>query len=209
MNEKILNTVLVLTPKGIQKIAIAKALNFLFPSGLFNSDGKRIVEFYIKGLKRSWVLESDRSGFKPLSESGVNPDVRIGASLDTIISSQDSRNLQNALNRDDIEVEGDQNNTKEVLIALHNISQSKLDSLIEYGYRFFKLSPKPRINIRTVTLDDIRLAKDVDFIRDEAIRLEKSDLKEALRLMEIAQQARPEGPFIQKKVTEYRLALIQ
>ncbi len=49
--------------------------------------------------------------------------------------------------------------------------------------------------------------RDVDFLRDTAIGLEDTDLEAALRLMLIAQAARPSGPFIGKKVEEYRRRL--
>lgn len=207
MNKKILNTLLVLTPKKLQNKAVAKALNFLLPDGFFPTDEQRMVEFCLLDLKRNWILQMDQSGFQAVSSRKPQVDIQLSAELDTVFASQDSRKLQHALEQGTIEVNATQRDTARVVAALSSITQEKLDELIAYGYRFFKLTPKPRIDIRTVTFEDIRIAKDVDFIRDEAIKLEKTDLKEALRLMEIAHRARPKGPFIEKKVSQYRATL--
>lgn len=207
MNTKILNTLLVLTPKKLQQKAMAKALNFLFPGGFFISQKSRTVEFCLVDLKRSWTLQMNESGFHPTSGRKQKADVYIGADLNTVVAAQDSKKLADALEQKTIEIIAEQSDVLRIAASLSAISQKKLDELVAYGYRFFKLTPKSRINIQTVTLEDIRIQKDVDFIRDEAVKLEKADLNEALRLMEIAHQARPSGPFIAKKVIEYRSAL--
>lgn len=46
--------------------------------------------------------------------------------------------------------------------------------------------------------------KDIDLIRDAAIKLENTDIKMAHDLMAIAHRARPNGPFIKKKLIGYR-----
>lgn len=61
----------------------------------------------------------------------------------------------------------------------------------------------PVIDINTVTLADIQYSFDVDFLRDEAVRLESTDLSLAFKLMGLALEARPNGPFIKQKYEEY------
>jgi hypothetical protein len=46
--------------------------------------------------------------------------------------------------------------------------------------------------------------KDINLIRDAAIKLEKTDLEMAHDLMAIAHRTRPGGPFIKKKLLEYQ-----
>jgi hypothetical protein len=70
------------------------------------------------------------------------------------------------------------------------------------------ISEKPRPNVDTVNFEDIKGGRDIDFLRDEAIRIENVDLEKALRLMELAHRARPSGPFIKDKVMEYRARLV-
>ncbi|WP_417198168.1 hypothetical protein [Bizionia sp.] len=207
MNKKILSTLLVLIPRKIQQKSVAKALNYLFPTGFFESKESRTIEFSLTDLKHSWILKMDEYGFHASSRKIKSTDIVIKSELNTILESQDSRNLKNALSSGNIEIVALPSDAVRLKKVLSSIGQNELDEIISHCYRFFKLSPRSRINIRTVTLDDIRIAKDVDFIRDEAIKLEKVDLNEALRLMEIAQCARPNGPFIAKKVKEYRIAL--
>ncbi|MFL9806334.1 sulfotransferase family 2 domain-containing protein [Vibrio cyclitrophicus] len=61
----------------------------------------------------------------------------------------------------------------------------------------------PILDINTVTLADIQYHFDVDFLRDEAVRLESTDLSLAFKLMGLALEARPDGPFIKQKYEEY------
>lgn len=52
--------------------------------------------------------------------------------------------------------------------------------------------------------------KDIDLIRNAALKLEDTDLQMARDLMALAHKARPQGPFIRKKLSEYesKLALV-
>jgi hypothetical protein len=54
-----------------------------------------------------------------------------------------------------------------------------------------------------LTIKDVINAAQVDYLRDEAVRLESSDLVMANQLMSLAYQARPTGPFIKQKFDEY------
>lgn len=49
--------------------------------------------------------------------------------------------------------------------------------------------------------------KEINLIRNAALKLEDTELKMAHDLMELAHKARPEGPFIKKKLLEYKAAL--
>lgn len=45
--------------------------------------------------------------------------------------------------------------------------------------------------------------KDIDYLRDLAVKLEKQDINDSLKLMKIAHQYRPDGKFISKKIEKY------
>ncbi|WP_136483230.1 hypothetical protein [Vibrio sp. H11] len=206
MNLKLLNAALVLTPKKLQSKAVAKAMNFLFPASLYPFNHVRTLRLEVTDLKRHWRLKIDSSGCQP--EFGkCDVDVTVRASLDIILAAQDYHQLQASLKNGDIEVIADPQDKALVETALQKVTQARLDSLVERCYAFLKLKPKPRFDIQTVTFADIKTARDVDWVRDQAIKLEDTDLIEALRLMEIAHKARPSGPLIKKKVEKYRLAL--
>jgi hypothetical protein len=63
------------------------------------------------------------------------------------------------------------------------------------------------INLHAITADQVNSQEAVDLVRDAALSLEKTDLTEALRLMNIAKQKRPSGPVICRKVEEYQTLL--
>ena len=93
-----------------------------------------------------------------------------------------------------------------------NSFQSKVESMGEHILNLIvepddNFPENPRLNFDTVSFENIRDQHDIDFLRDEAIRIETYDLKKALKLMELAHKARPEGPFIKAKLMEYRAKL--
>jgi len=63
------------------------------------------------------------------------------------------------------------------------------------------------LDIKTVTFEDIKSSFDIDFLRDEALRLEPTDLVLAFKLMSLAYQARPNGSLIKAKFEEYKQLL--
>jgi predicted type IV restriction endonuclease len=134
-------------------------------------------------------------------------DIVLSAPLAVVLSLDEPGKVIHAIENGLVTVEASEYNRTQLLVALQALSQERIDTLIERCYGFLKLTPKPRLDLKTVTLSELVTPKDVDFVRDEAVKREKTDLTEALRLMELAHQARPNGPFIKKKVQEYRKAL--
>jgi hypothetical protein len=65
----------------------------------------------------------------------------------------------------------------------------------------------PVLDIHNVEYADIKYPFDVDFLRDEALRLESTDLFLANNLMSLALQARPNGPLMKAKLEEYELLI--
>lgn len=67
----------------------------------------------------------------------------------------------------------------------------------------------PILDIDNVTIDDVKYPFDVDFLRDEAVRIENESLTKAHHLMSLAYKARPNGPFIKAKFEEYQQLLAE
>jgi len=65
----------------------------------------------------------------------------------------------------------------------------------------------PILDINTVKSENVKYSFDVDFLRDEALRVESIDLKLAYKLMSLAHEARPHGPYIKDKYNEYKQQL--
>ncbi|WP_272166377.1 hypothetical protein [Vibrio diabolicus] len=208
MNNKTLKAALFLIPNKLQNKAVSKALNFLFVSGTSALKEGVIVRLEVVDLKRSWLVTTDGSGYQP-AKSNLNADITVRASLDVVLAAQDRDRLHSFLSSGEIEVVAVPQDKVLLESLLKGLTQAKLDALVARCYGFLKLKPKPRFDIKTVTLAEIKSARDVDWLRDEAVKLETSNLPDALRLMEIAHQARPSGPFIKRKVEEYRSVLAQ
>lgn len=65
----------------------------------------------------------------------------------------------------------------------------------------------PVLDINNVELTDVKYPFDVDFLRDEALRIESTDLALAFKLMSLAYQVRPNGLVIKAKFEEYKQLL--
>lgn len=65
----------------------------------------------------------------------------------------------------------------------------------------------PVLDVENVKLSDIIYPFEVDYLRDEALKLESTNLELAFKLMSLAYQSRPEGPYIRSKLEEYKQRL--
>jgi hypothetical protein len=182
-------------------------LNLLFVNKITLNTPKT-VSVSVNDLNKQWFMNLTASGFTPLAQKvGGNNDIHLSTDLATIFAAQRRSQLINALEREAICVVANNQDKQAFLSAFEAITQPQIDIIVNRGYRFLRMTPPARIDINKVVFDDIECQQDVDFIRDHAVNIEKTDLPKALRLMEIAHKARPEGPFIRDKVIEYRKLL--
>lgn len=65
----------------------------------------------------------------------------------------------------------------------------------------------PVLDINNVELADVKYPFDVDFLRDEAMKIESTDLALAFELMSLAYKVRPNGLLIKAKLEEYKQLL--
>ncbi|WOT06303.1 hypothetical protein [Shewanella youngdeokensis] len=212
MNKIVLAAALRLLPYKIQTKAISKALNFL----LLPAHTKPLTDKYLSiGLtdpNKQWLFIKSSAGFEGVAlrdNIDMANTVSINVALATVIASRDKNCLTNAIKSRDIAVDGSTESTMALYRAIDAIKQSQLDSLSRHFFAFLKMkdTTPPRLNLETVTLMDVKTSADVDFLRDEAIRLEATDLNMAYKLMELAHNARPSGPLIKEKLEEYRIKL--
>ncbi len=207
MNLKLLGAAIRIIPKRMQGRALVKALNYILTSQPINLVNNTKLRVAINDLNREWWFVFENETFSFLSNSpsnGMSNDlaVSMSADIETILLLKDDEAIKYFINKEKLTFDGAQKG--DLIGMLKGIPQNKIDELIERGYGFLKLKRPPRLDINSVSISDVRTPKDVEFLRDEAIRLENDDLKKALALMEIAFKARPEGPLIRLKVKEYR-----
>ncbi len=208
MNIKIIRAALKILPDTLQRKAIAQALNHLFVDKTSLFGDKKTLTLSISDLNKQWLVSLSDSTFSPLEKSASDSsDICLETTYNTILNAQQKSYIIQSLKSGDIAIRANQEDSKRMYSAISAIPQHQIDSLVKGCYTFLRMNPHAHINLKTVTIQDIKKSTDIDYIRDEAIKLESKDLKMALRLMETAHQARPDGPFIKQKVQEYRARL--
>lgn len=73
----------------------------------------------------------------------------------------------------------------------------------------FTLHIDPAKKLSEITILDIINSNDINYIRSKAESLENVDIDESLRLMRIANVARPEGEYIKRKIMEYEKIILK
>ena len=207
MKKTIIATTLKLIPKAFQYKALCKALNYICVEQDLSQFSDQIIKLTISDINISWLVTCDKNRFKLTKNRNVNLEIVID--LNTAMNLQRKTIVMQAVNRESIQFKGELNLVNQAKYLLCQIDEKRLVSLSSHLFSFLKIkSFQPaRIDINTVQLNDLKSELDIDFIRDEAVRLEKVDLEKALSLMLLAHRARPSGPFISKKIAEYREAL--
>ncbi|RBW46955.1 hypothetical protein DS885_05460 [Psychromonas sp. B3M02] len=206
MKKRIISTALALTPSTLQNKAICKALNYIFTQHELSKFNHKIVNIKVNELKKNWTVIYQSSTFSPIKSREFNLEVNLD--FDTAINLKDKGSILGALQTGKIKLKGDD----ELIIAMRglvsNLDEKRLNEVSERLFSFLRIkNESKRIDIQTVILSDLKNKDDVDFIRDAALKLEKANLPKALSLMLLAQQARPKGPFINKKVLQYKALL--
>lgn len=204
MKKTIIATTLKFIPKSLQNKALCKALNYICQDDL-SLFQQQVIKLNISDLKCSWFVTCGEKGFTATKKRKINLEVK--TKFNTAMKLGNKAFILDALKQGDIALSGDAHLIERANDYLYQLDEKRLESLSAHLFSFLKIKAKPRLDIDTVQLSDLKSPLDVDFIRDEAVRLEKSDLEKALSLMLLAHQARPNGPFITKKITAYREAL--
>ena len=204
MKKTIIATTLKFIPKSLQNKALCKALNYICLADLSVFHGQ-VIKLNVSDLKRSWFVTCNDEGFTATKKRKVNLEIK--TKFNTAMKLGNKSSILDALKEGDIQLNGEPHLVEYTDHYLHQLDERRLASLSAHLFSFLKIKVKPRLNIDHVQIDDLKSELDIDFIRDEAFKLEKTDLKKALSLMELAHQARPKGPFITKKVAEYQTIL--
>ncbi|WP_298942612.1 hypothetical protein [uncultured Psychromonas sp.] len=208
MKKIIISTALALTPSSLQSKALCKALNYIFAHHELSKFNHKIINIKVNGLKKSWSVIHQSSTFRPIKSREFNLEVSID--FDTAINLQNKEVILAALHKGQINFEGEHELITAMTRVLSNLDDKRLSEISERLFSFLKIkNESKKIDIKTVTLKDLKNKNDVDFIRDAAVKLEKTNLPKALSLMLLAQQARPNGPFINNKVLQYKTLLFK
>ena len=204
MKKTIITAALKITPKKLQNKALCKALNYLFSQVNFNSFQGATIKFNISDLRKNWSVVYDGNVFKATKPRKV--DLEIKTQFNIAINLNNKAVILDALVKEDIQLIGEPSLIDDFTQSVYRLDDRRVADLYTNMFSFFKIKSKqpPRLDIEKVQLSDLKNSIDIDFIRDEALKLEKVDLKKALSLMMLAHQARPNGPLIAAKIQQYQ-----
>ncbi|WP_285164748.1 hypothetical protein [Shewanella goraebulensis] len=210
MRNIIVSAGLKILPSKLQYNALIKALNFLFSSNnqLTLSDISLVLR--IDDLDKQWAFRHSNNVFTPLIEiSDSISAVSLSADLNIFLTSVSKFDLIRHIEKGDIKLSGNNSNINKVNEAIRGISHQDFERLIEQFYQVFRANrpDSPRLDVNQLSASDIKNDSDLEYIRDEALRLETINLSAAHKLMCIAKQFRPDGPLINQKVEEYSAKL--
>lgn len=209
MNKTLVKSALTFTTRSFQTKSICRAINYLAkPYEDILNEGT-VVKLNLYDLKRIWFIQLVGCEFKP-TKSKLD-DIEMRTDFSSLLQCRNGSDISRLLKNGNILILGDKHVCDKLGQMLLNIPQERIDTFFKKFKDFFTKKDKDvsalKITIpdlENISLRDVKTNDDIDFIRDEALRIENTDIHTALRLMELAHQARPDGPFIKKKVFEYR-----
>lgn len=210
MKKTLISTALRLVPKSVQYKALCKALNYLFEHHNLNELKNKVVKLNVSDLKKSWLLTYTEQGFTGTTQRKA--DIELKTKFAVAFKVHNKAEIVDALNNEDIKLIGEQGLADVITNNLKALDEKRLKSLSNHLFSFLNLKSKQPVepaplDINNITADDLSTPSNIDFIRDEAIKLEQTDLQKALSLMLLAQQARPNGKVINNKVKDYQAKL--
>ena len=196
--------------KFVQYKALCKALNYLLEHHNLNDLKNKVVKLNVSDLKKSWLLTYTEQGFTGTTQRKA--DIELKTKFATAFKVHNKTEIVDALNNEDIKLIGEQGLVDVITNNLQALDEKRLKSLSNHLFSFLNLKSKQPVepaplDINNITADDLATPSNIDFIRDEAIKREHTDLQKALSLMLLAQQARPNGKVINNKVKDYAAKL--
>lgn len=207
IKKRFLLAAITIVPKRIQQKALVKALSFVLPDTSILT-GVKGLTLSIPDLNKSWTFGVSEDGFNSVVPSSLQGElIELTADSQTLFKCQRKSRLVTSLTDGSVVISASNEKKQQMLTLLASIEQHQLDALVNRCYSFLHIKSQPYLDVNTVTIEDVEHDEDIDYLRDEAIRLEDIDLKLALKVMRVAQQARPKGPLINSKVAQYEQQL--
>lgn len=180
-----------------------RAINFLFElSQLIYYKGK-VTEIRLVDSKLRWCFAFDGEQFVA---SQQNPDIVISVGIDDILCFPTSDLLKQKVASGEILIVASERDKQLVIELLESINPIKVNQCIRYlrkmvGLKDTQIQDKA---LDELTIRDIASEADINYVRDQALAAEPHNPALAFQLMHLAHGARPKGPFIKRKLNEYR-----
>ncbi|WP_170962460.1 sulfotransferase family 2 domain-containing protein [Vibrio sp. F13] len=192
-----------LIPKKKQYSMLVRAFNYLLDVKNLQAHTGKVLSVTILGGKLTWTLQFDGMTFVPTT---VSPNVSILFSIDDILNLSSVRDLREQISANNIEVIGCMDDQRFILQLVDSLEQLKFAECLRrlHGLLGSNLQPIEKKTLSQLTLSDLSCAQDIDYLRDQAIQSESFNPALAYQLMLLANTARPKGPFIKRKLNQYR-----
>lgn len=205
MKKNISLLALRLISKKKQHILLARALNYLLKDSDLSYFNDISFEIRLRDTSLNWLLTYDKMQFIP-SDYKQNPVITIFFNFNDIINFPSQQVLCNKIKNGDIEIIADKQYQNLVLQLLNSLDQLKITACIRHLRKIVGLKNREIKDkaLNQLTIRDVGNEADIDYIRDQAIAHEESDPQLAYHLMALAHGARPNGPFIKRKLEFYR-----
>lgn len=214
MKKFALTTALKLIPQKKQQHYFVNAINQLITKPLPATFVNQTLEFALQETKHRWLAHYDGQKFqakslkqtKPLNKEHISPLFRLSFPWELLFSIKTKSQLIDAIEQHKVTASGNEKAQQLVLELCHQIDEYKIHHYRQRLSRYFgvKVESIQEIPLADINHSHIGGSKDVDYIRDQAIKQEDVNPALALQLMEIARVARPQGPFIKKKLQRYK-----
>ncbi len=203
MKKLFAHTALRMIPKKKQDSMISQAMSYLLADVDLSSYEAAVVSIRVKETKFVWNLRYNAGVFNPTDNE---PSVVISFKLDDVFEFPTRETLKQKVTNKEIHIEADKQYEKFALDILEKIDQIKVTKCVRRlrqltGEKLQSVREKP---LSELSIRDIVCQDDIDYIRDHALKHESTNPALAYQLMMLAHGARPQGPFIKRKVQEYR-----
>lgn len=204
MKNKIVLYALRLLPYKKQQALFVRALNYLVDVQDLKNFNNKTTQIQLRGEKVTWRFSFDG---EEIVTSQLEPEIQIKIDPNDLLNFPTMTQLKQKIESGDIELIAKDADKIAFLSLFESISPIKINQCIRYLRRMLGLR-ETRIEdkkLSSLTIRDIGSEGDVNYVRDQALLHETTDRALSFNLMLLAHGARPKGPFIKRKLEEYRL----
>uniref|UniRef100_UPI00131D5119 sulfotransferase family 2 domain-containing protein n=1 Tax=Thaumasiovibrio occultus TaxID=1891184 RepID=UPI00131D5119 len=151
----------------------------------------------------SWCFAFDGQQFLV---SQKTPDIIISTSIEDIVHFPSSAVLKQKVACGELAIVASKDDKLLVIELLESVNPVKVNQCVRYlrnmvGLKDTRIQDKA---INELSIRDIASEADINYVRDQALAVEAHNPALAFQLMHLAHGARPKGPFIKRKLDEYR-----
>lgn len=205
-------------PQKKQQAMLTRVLNYLLNLEYLTQHTGKTFQFQLKESALCWIVMFDGKQFvSSEQDAGATlvdtamadvaiADVIVKVAFEHLLNFPSTEEVKAKVLDGSIELIGEKHDQLLVLELLDSVDQIKVTKCVRRLRRLvgFKVQDIKDKSLTELTIRDISCQQDIDYLRDQALELEATEPGLAYQLMKLAHGARPTGPFIKRKLNEYR-----